>query len=666
MVGWPVEVKLPGGYDPGTGHIVMADHKLVTPPAIGDLDGDGQPDLAIQSQWTDIIGDGIQPFGVAHLHAYHADGTGVSGFPVNMQGIVEYYGSAQEFITEGTTAPSMADVNGDGSDEVAAGPIFTPTYLYDGSGSEVTTYGSVPAATAAILAVFADPAAVVGGSLPSDVPVTFTTSGAFGKFLPGGRLGYAQPGSGGASIVAALLTPGSGFAIRSTMRGHDAQSGAQAPGFPANLQGLDFLGAPTIADVSGDGQPDIVEGGDSSAMHSFDGLTGEQTAGFPKFTTGWELFGPATGDLDSDGRTDLVATTREGYLFAWDTPGKPSANDEWWSFRHDERNTGRYGLDTRPPGVPRNAVLDAGSGSLAFDAPGDDWYTGTPQRYDLTYQGADGATVRRSVEAKDAAGARVTIGLPPGTGTLTLQAVDDAGNLGGALRVHPSGSVPPAGGGGPRPTACTAGAGFRSVAASPRSRGRRVRLAFARSMRNPVRVDVFQESRGRRVVRERLIARFASRTRSFTWNGRANRRGRRAADGYYAVRYRMQIAGKETDVRRVTLRRTRGRYARRPSFYRRASCDVLRAFKLTRPVFGGPRRTPLGVSYRLRDGARVRLTVLRGKRVIKRYAARTRAAGRTFRVRFAAAGRRRGDYRFKVTVGSGRGATTATLVSRRL
>ena len=40
--------------------------------------------------------------------------------------------------------------------------------------------------------------------------------------------------------------------------------------------------------------------------------------------------------------TDLVATTREGYLFAWRTQGKADAI-EWPTYHHDDQRTGHYG-----------------------------------------------------------------------------------------------------------------------------------------------------------------------------------------------------------------------------------------------------------------------------------------------------------------------------------
>jgi hypothetical protein len=266
---------------------------------------------------------------------------------------------------------------------------------------------------------------VLGGELPNDEPVTFTTSGAFGK-LGGGALQYAQPQTGGASIAAALLTAGSGAPIKNYLTANDAQSGAPLPGFPAEIQGLNFLGAPLVADLSGDGKPDVVTGADSSAMHAF-AADGSALPGFPKFTTGWTVWAPSTGDLRTSGRTALVSATREGYVMAWRTPGRAPGNDEWWSYRHDERNTARYRADTRPPGVVRSLKLSRRGGRLTFRAPGDDWYAGRVKSYRVRYLGKT-----HVVKAKAVAGKRVTIKVSPYELHVTVQAVDDAGNRGAA------------------------------------------------------------------------------------------------------------------------------------------------------------------------------------------------------------------------------------------
>ena len=103
------------------------------------------PDLVMRPQYTEIQGQpGIQPAPFAFAFAYHHDGKPVSGWPVKMPGVVEDYGSAQEFVTEGDTAPVAADVTGTGAgpDEVAVGPVFSPPYLISPTGQIIGTYGA--------------------------------------------------------------------------------------------------------------------------------------------------------------------------------------------------------------------------------------------------------------------------------------------------------------------------------------------------------------------------------------------------------------------------------------------------------------------------------------------------------------------------------------------
>ena len=213
--------------------------------------------------------------------------------------------------------------------------------------------------------------------------------------------------------------------------------------------------------------------------------------------------------------------------------------------------------------------------------------------------------------------------------------------------------------------ACGATRGLRSTRVRPRGRG--ARLAFSRPAGRPVTVDVFQHTAGRRALGERLVARFAGRSASVAWNGRANRRGRRVGDGLYSVRYTMRLPRGRRDVRRVALRRARGRFTVRPPSAHRDRCGLLRSFKLGRPGFGGTADRFVGLSYRLGQASRVTVRVLRGTRTVKAFPARDVPAGVLVRLRFDAERRSRGDFRFAIDVRAAGGArTTATLVARRV
>jgi hypothetical protein len=214
-------------------------------------------------------------------------------------------------------------------------------------------------------------------------------------------------------------------------------------------------------------------------------------------------------------------------------------------------------------------------------------------------------------------------------------------------------------------TVCAVASGFRRVSTRPRRHG--LRVAFSRRLARPATVSVYQQASGRDVRRRsRLVARFDRRSRSFTWNGRANLSGRQVGDGFLFARFRMPGLSGLPDTRRVALRRAQGRFFVRPAFQRRDSCGLVRAYRLSGPAFGGRRGRPLGVAYRLARRARVWLALYRGGRLVKRVRARTRGAGHVFRVRFRSARLGRADYRVQLVAHSGRQRVRSTLVSRRL
>jgi hypothetical protein len=180
---------------------------------------------------------------------------------------------------------------------------------------------------------------------------------------------------------------------------------------------------------------------------------------------------------------------------------------------------------------------------------------------------------------------------------------------------------------------CVERDGFASVSARPR--GRRVEVSFTRRVERPVRVDVVRASDGRRVARRRG---------PFTW------RAERA--GVYVVRFTMP-----GDRRVVVLARgADGRYRVLPPHRRRASCGLVRSFGLRGPVFG---RTLAG-SYRLAAPAKVSLTVMRGREVVKRLAVERRS------FRFALRGLPPGNYRVRLIARSGDDQVSAVVAARRV
>lgn len=221
-------------------------------------------------------------------------------------------------------------------------------------------------------------------------------------------------------------------------------------------------------------------------------------------------------------------------------------------------------------------------------------------------------------------------------------------------------AVPGTGGAQPDAPACASAAGFRTTDAKPAGRG--LELIADRRQTRPFTIDVFQTSTGRRVMREKRVARFVDQTQNVTWNGKGAK-----ADGFYFARFTMQLADGGRDVRRVTLQRKRNRFKVVDDHYQRTDCGVFRTFKLSGPAFGGSSNRALGISYRLAQNVgAVRIEARVGKRVVKRWTGR-KSKDKTYRLSLPARlVRRNQQVEIRVTVTQGSAKRAQALASTRL
>ena len=128
-------------------------------------------------------------------------------------------------------------------------------------------------------------------------------------------------------------------------------TGDVLPAFPQRVEDLQFLSAPAIADIDGDGIAELLVGSGGYYLHAFSG-TGGEPAGWPKFTGGWTIGSLAVGDLDGDGLLDVVAPTREGRLYAWESASSTDSAIQWASFAHDAHRTGNVSSGVLVGGEP--------------------------------------------------------------------------------------------------------------------------------------------------------------------------------------------------------------------------------------------------------------------------------------------------------------------------
>jgi hypothetical protein len=442
--GWPVRVTLPPGTLP-QGCIPIYDYKLIATPTVAYLDGGSLPDIVEKSQiWCSSNGD-IGPAALNYVVALYGDGNRhpggplMPGWPVQMVSGLGYYNSAQDWLTEGADPASAADLAGNGRDEIiqTAGWFGSP-YVIQGNGS-ATSMAPQPSLSSGLLSGLAAAGQTLAGVLApgiapgavsprqETVPLGFATGGAVGHV--GAQLDWFSGGTDADSLLA-LAQPGQAQRIVNYMRGYDPATRTSLPGFPRLMMGLPFETAPALADVSGDGQPDVINNEDSSNVVAFT-PGGSLVAGWPKFTGGWTFWTPGVGDIYGDLHNEVADITREGYLFVWRTPGRASSN-EAWTYHQNDWHDGRYGTDTRAPGVPRRIRL--GARQVCFSAPGDNAYVGTAHGYELrTFArrpSPQSFTAGRRWPSRlrpAPAGTRQCLAAPARAGWIGIQAINDTG-----------------------------------------------------------------------------------------------------------------------------------------------------------------------------------------------------------------------------------------------
>jgi hypothetical protein len=410
--GWPVKLRDP----------TLPGAEIITAPAVGDITGDGRPEVVTPTQEfddaaqapegdlasmlrggvTNVLANAIG--GSGRTYALDAGGHILPGWPVKPNGAVP---DALPLVGPGVEH-AMANLDADPQLEVLGNVVSGDLQARDGDGKLKTTYDGSPATgdhtdKSKVLNLFEQPiAADLDGQPGLEV------------FKGGLTLN---------GLVNLGIAVGQNLPYNHVVQGWNGATGAALAAFPQAVEDYQLLSSPAVADVGGDGGRELLVGTGLYLLNAL-GANGAQAPGFPKFTGGWLYSVPATGDVDGDGKLDLAAVTREGNAFVWKT-GRPACggNAEWWTSRHDERSTGAYGTDTRPPGTARDrtARRKGNAIALSWTAPGDDWLCGTPARYEIR-------TAAGQLVASGTSGSTASVPASLRGATLEISYADEAGN----------------------------------------------------------------------------------------------------------------------------------------------------------------------------------------------------------------------------------------------
>ena len=302
---------------------IEGDRSIVS-PMVADVDGDGEMEIGFGT--NEAVDSGR--YSVSYM-IDAATGEAEPGWPLLDSGLINE-AALLPLIGQGhPSSMAAADVDGDGDLEIMNPVMLGQTELLSHDG---TVHLDLP---------YHETDWGEGHNVDVPSVVQMVNNPSFGDLDGDGLPDLLQGGAGALWIASLAMTQHYDF--QHAVVAWSGLTGEIFEGWPRQIEDIQFLVAPAVADVSGDGMAEAIYGSGGYMLYAWD-AKGEVAEGWPKFTGHWILGSPAVGDIDGDGYLDVVVSTREGWLHAWSTDGRADQVIEWASLHHDAGNTGDHSV----------------------------------------------------------------------------------------------------------------------------------------------------------------------------------------------------------------------------------------------------------------------------------------------------------------------------------
>lgn len=372
--------------------------------ACGDVDGDGKLEMfwgsndrqfyGVRSNGTEIIDGDANP---------------------STKGVFKLLGQQYNYGT-----PAVADIDGDGKCEILMGGFDGTLYAWKGNGANVPGFpiflgGNITSSVAvAYLDGPGDTVPEIICTSSNDSMYVFEPNG---SRRPGFPIWLRMDGVSKTPSVAIADMNGDGFndiVQCCTNGGIYVVNRDGTLVFPwANIRYSTLTSgasesSPVVADINGDGRPDIIIGDENATLTAISGLTATVLPGFPIQLAGEVRGSAAVADIDRDGKTEIVLADWDKNLYVWDYdfPFQPTGTAAWPQFHHDARRTGFasapnfVGVDETDPGNQPVTALEFAAPSPNPSRTTSRMWFGIPaglagQSYEFSIYDLNGRRVKR-------------------------------------------------------------------------------------------------------------------------------------------------------------------------------------------------------------------------------------------------------------------------------